>query len=171
MQGKKSIRIKFIGDVSFNDRYIELLESDPNPFGAIYPLLQDTDLVVGNLECLAEGTAQNEAKVPRIHTSVKALNALKHLNIGLVSLATNHVYDNLEDGFEKSVQKLDELGISHLGASLQSKEVTKPFIFEKNETKIGFLNYVHEDTNPKIPKEAKVYANIYDLPKIQSANS
>ncbi len=169
MQGKKSIRIKFIGDVSFNDRYIELLESDPNPFGAIYPLLQDTDLVVGNLECLAEGTAQNEAKVPRIHTSVKALNALKHLNIGLVSLATNHVYDNLEDGFEKSVQKLDELGISHLGASLQSKEVTKPFIFEKNETKIGFLNYVHEDTNPKIPKEAKVYANIYDLPKILEA--
>ena len=169
MQGKKSIRIKFIGDVSFNDRYIELLESGGNSFEAIYPLLQDTDLVVGNLECLAEGTAQNEAKVPRIHTSVKALNALKLLNIGLVSLATNHVYDNLEDGFEKSVQKLDELGISHLGASLKQEEVTKPLIFEKNETKIGFLNYVHEDTNPKIPKESKVYANIYDLSKILEA--
>jgi len=169
MQEKKSIRIKFIGDVSFNDRYIELLESDQNPFEAVSGLLKDADLVVGNLECLAEGKVQNEAKIPRIHTSVKALNALTYLNLGLVSLATNHVYDNLEDGFEKSVEKLDELGIAHLGASLKSEEITKPFIFEKNGVKTGFLNYVHEDTNPKIPKEAKVHANIYDLPKILEA--
>ncbi|HAP69906.1 MAG TPA: hypothetical protein DCR04_09320 [Flavobacteriales bacterium] len=169
MQEKKSIRIRFIGDVSFNDRYIPLLESGDNPFQVVLPLLQNADLVVGNLECLAKGTAQNERKVPRIHTSVKALNALKHLNIGLVSLATNHVYDNLEEGYEKSVGILGQLGIAHLGASLKSEEVAKPFIFEKKETKIGFLNYVHEDTNPKIPKEAKVYANIYDLPKILEA--
>jgi 2',3'-cyclic-nucleotide 2'-phosphodiesterase (5'-nucleotidase family) len=169
MLGKKSIRIKFIGDVSFNDRYIDLLEADQNPFEAISPLLQGADLVVGNLECLAEGIAQNERKVPRIRTSLKALNALKYLNLGLVSLATNHVYDNLEEGFENSVRKLDELGIAHLGASLKPDEATKPFVFEKNEAKIGFLNYVHEDTNPRIPKDTKVYVNMYDLPKILEA--
>ena len=166
MQAKKPIRIKFIGDVSFNDRYLPLLESGENPFEAVLPLLQDADLIVGNLECLAEGAAQNEKKVPRIRTSARALEALKDLKLGLVSLATNHVYDNLEEGFQNTVQKLDEIEVSHLGASLNKEEASKPFVFEKNGTKIGFLNYVHEDTNPKMPVDAKVYANLYDLPKI-----
>lgn len=166
MASTQPIRIKFIGDVAFNNRYIQLLESGENPFEAVAPILQDADLVVGNLECLAEGTAQNEKKIPRIHTSVKALNALKNLNLGLVSLATNHVYDNLEEGFQNTVQKLDELGIAHLGASLNQEMAAKPFIFEKNGMTIGFLNCVHEDTNPKMPAEAKVYPNMYDLPKI-----
>jgi hypothetical protein len=166
MAGTQPIRIRFIGDVSFNDRYIPLLESGENPFSAIAPLLQDADLVVGNLECLAEGTAQNEAKIPRIHTSVRALEALKHLHLGLVSLATNHVYDNLEQGFENTVRKLSDLGIAHVGASLNQQEAAKPYIFEKNGLKIGFLNYVHDDTNPKLPANANVHPNMYHLPKI-----
>ncbi len=166
MASSNSVRIKFIGDVSFNDRYIPLLESGANPFSAVSSLLYDADLVVGNLECLAEGKAQNEAKIPRIHTSDKALDALKFLNLGLVSLATNHVYDNLEEGFQNTVRKLDELGIAHLGASLNENKAAKPFVYEKNGLKIGFLNYVHEDTNPKVPAGANVYPNIYHLPKI-----
>lgn len=166
MAGMQPIRIKFIGDVSLNNKYVEVLESGENPFEAVTPLLEDADLVVGNLECLAEGVAQNEKKVPRIHTSVKALETLKNLNLGVVSLATNHVYDNLEEGFQNTVQKLNELGITHLGASLNREEAIRPIILEKNDLTVGFLNYVHEDTNPKMPAEAKVYPNMYDLPKI-----
>jgi len=166
MAGSQPIRIKFIGDVAFNNRYVSALESGENPFETVSPILHDADLVVGNLECLAEGTSQNQKKVPRIHTSVKALDALKNLHIGLVSLATNHVYDNLEEGFQNTVQKLNGLGIAHLGASLNKEEADRPFIFEKNGFKVGFLNYVHEDTNPKMPVEAKVYPNLYDLPRI-----
>lgn len=160
------MRIRFVGDISFNNRYIDSLESGAEPFKQIAPVLQDADLAVGNLECLTEGSAENETKVPRIRTSVKALNALKNLHLGLVSLATNHVYDNLEEGFHNTVKKLDELGIAHLGASLEANNAVKPFVFEKNGLKIGFLNYVHEDTNPKMPAEGKVYPNMYDLPEI-----
>ena len=166
MASKQPVRIKFIGDVSFNDRYIPLLESGKNPFSAISPLLNDADLVVGNLECLAEGTAQNEAKIPRIHTSVKALDALKDLNLGLVSLATNHVYDNLEEGFRNTTNKLDQLGVEYLGASLIKELASMPYVFEKNGWKIGFLNYVHDDTNPKIPEGAGVYASRYWMHQI-----
>lgn len=166
MAARKPIRIRFVGDISFNNRYIDSLESGAEPFKQLLPILEDADVVVGNLECLAEGTAQNEKKVPRIHTTVKALDELKDLNLGLVSLATNHVYDNLEEGFQNTIKKLDELGIAHLGASLNADDAARPFVFEKNGLKIGFLNYVHEDTNPKMPEDAKVYPNMYDLPKI-----
>lgn len=166
MASRPPIRIKFIGDVSFNNNYIPLLESGGKPFEAMKSVLKDADLVVGNLECLAEGIAQNVKKVPRIHTSVKALEALKDLNLGLVSLATNHVYDNLEEGFQNTINKLDELEVNHLGASLMKETASMPFVFEKNGWKIGFLNYVHEDTNPKMPTDANVYPKMYDLPKI-----
>ncbi len=166
MAARKPIRIRFVGDISFNNRYIDLLESDGEPFKEISPLLKDADLTVGNLECLAKGSAENEKKVPRIKTSVKALDALKSLNFGLVTLATNHVYDNLKEGFENSTRKLDELGISHLGATTDKSEAGRPFVFEKDGWKIGFLNYVHEDTNPKLPEGADVYPNMFNLNKI-----
>lgn len=166
MAARKPIRIRFVGDISFNDRYIELLESGARPFEAISPVLKDADLAVGNLECLAEGRAENEKKVPRIKTSTKALDALKDLNLGLVSLATNHVYDNLKKGFENSIQKLNELGISYLGASTDKTEAALPYVFEKDSWKIGFLNYVHEDTNPKLPEGADVYPNMFWMHQI-----
>ena len=166
MKGRKPIRIRFVGDVAFNDRYIEVLESGENPFVAMSSILNDSDLTVGNLECLAEGSGQNEQKVPRIHTTVKALNALKYLNLGLVTLATNHVYDNLKEGFENSLRKLNELDIDYLGASTDKVEAALPHVFEKEGWKIGFLNFVHQDTNPKLPKGADVYPNMYCMERI-----
>ena len=166
MANRKSIRIKFVGDVSFNNDYIPLLEAGNNPFKAMKPILNDADLVVGNLECLASGSGENELKIPRIKTSVKALAALKELNLGLVSLATNHVYDNLEEGFSNTTKTLDNLGIDYLGASLIKENASMPFVYEKDGWKIGFLNYVHDDTNPKIPEEAKVYPSKYWMHQI-----
>ncbi len=166
MEGRQPIRIKFIGDVSFNNDYIPLLESGENPFSELKPILSDADLVVGNLECLAAGSAQNEAKIPRIHTTTKSLEALSYLNLGLVSLATNHVYDNLKEGFENSIRKLNELDISYLGASTDKIEAGLPHVFEKDGWKIGFLNYVHEDTNPKLPEGADVYPNMFWMHQI-----
>ena len=43
MADRKSIRIKFVGDVSFNNDYIPLLEAGNNPFKAIEPILNDAD--------------------------------------------------------------------------------------------------------------------------------
>lgn len=166
MSKRNPIRIKFIGDVSFNNDYIPLLEAGNNPFSEVEAQLRDADLVVGNLECLCEGTGQNEKKVPRIHTTAKALDALKYLNLGLATLATNHVYDNLEEGFENSIRILRELEIDYLGASGDKLMASLPHVYEKDGWKVGFLNYVHEDTNPKLPKDAKVHPNLFWMEKI-----
>ena len=64
MSKRNPIRIKFIGDVSFNNEYIPLLEAGNNPFSEVESQLCDADLVVGNLECLCEGTGQNKKKIP-----------------------------------------------------------------------------------------------------------
>lgn len=166
MNSRASIRIRFVGDISFNDAYARALESGENPFEEVIPVLNDADLVVGNLECLAEGTAQNLLKKPRISTTLKALDTLKRLNLGLVSLATNHYYDNLEDGFDATINRLNDLEIAHVGATRNKDSIYQPYIYEEKGWRIGFLNYVHSDTNPKVPTGAKVYANLFEMDKL-----
>jgi poly-gamma-glutamate synthesis protein (capsule biosynthesis protein) len=160
------IQIKFIGDISFNDAYIGALKDDLDLFAEVGPVLKNADLVVGNLECLAYGSAQNLKKVPRIGTEVAALAHLKNLNLGLVTLATNHYYDNLEDGFDQTKKKLKALQIDSLGVGYSPEAASQPYVWESRGWKVGFLNFVHPDTNPCVPDTAKLYANTFKMASI-----
>ena len=166
MKSKQSVSISFLGDISFNDDYIKFYKEGINPFENIQPILESNDFNIGNLECMAKGEkGENLLKKPRLTTTVETLNYLKTLDVNIVSLAHNHAYDHLIDGFQKTTTFLKENNIKFLGASLEKKEVDKPIIIEKNGIKIGLLNYVTSDTNPNLPKEAKVFLNYFQLDK------
>ncbi len=165
---RQHIRIGFIGDVSFNDDYVPLLEAGTDPFVEVRPALMRHDFVIGNLECMAKGVGENLDKRPRIGTTLRALQALKGLNLGLVTLATNHFYDNLEKGFNRTIQQLAQDGIASIGASSNQQNQYVPYVLEKKGWRIGFLNYVHPDTHPKIPPSAKVYPNYYKPDRVCS---
>jgi hypothetical protein len=161
-----SVRIKFLGDVAFSDAFKDLIVEGKDPFKAVKPTLQDADAVVGNLEVVAFGTDQNMKKVPRIGTSLEALEELKELNIDLVTLATNHFYDNLENGFTRTIAKLEKLGIAHLGSHTDPELAKKPAILSVKGWKIGFVNFVHPDTHPSLPDDATVFTNFFDLNEV-----
>lgn len=162
----ESIKIKFLGDVAFSDAFQRLIEEGADPFKAVKPTLQNADAVVGNLEVVAFGSSQNMEKRPRIGTSLTALNELKNLNLNLVTLATNHFYDNLKEGFENTTTKLNELGIEYIGSHIDSKKVKEPVILDINGWKVGFVNYVHEDTHPSLPLDVEVCTNFFNLDEI-----
>ncbi len=156
------IKLSFIGDIALNDDYIELYKQGINPFSDVEFLLSQSDYVIGNLECIAMGNqGENVLKAPRLRTTVDTLNFLKKINVNIVSLAHNHVYDHLEDGFCKTVNFLDECSIQHFGCTLEG-EIYKPIFIKKNGIKIGLLNYIFPDTNPKIPKNANIKLNLFD---------
>ena len=158
------VKIAFIGDISFNDGYIRLFKDKKNPFSGITDILKDADLVVGNLECTAKGNkGVNLNKKPRLSTDIETLNYLGNLNIGLTSLATNHIYDNLDDGFYNTINFLKSKNIEHVGCSTSKEE--KHHILRKNINGISFcfFNYVTPDTNPTIPPEGNIYPSIFNL--------
>jgi hypothetical protein len=163
MQIKSSLNIAFLGDISLNDGYIKLYKSSQDPFDKIKPTLAGHDLVVGNLESIAKGNqGENELKYPRLATHSKTLHFLNELNIGAVSLAHNHIYDQLEDGYNKTIEFLDSRGIHYLGAGKTIEEKKKPLIIDRKGIKIGFLNYVSEDTNPNLPENSTVGLNLFN---------
>jgi hypothetical protein len=79
----------------------------------------------------------------------------------LVTLAHNHVFDNLEDGFRKTLAFLHDKGIGYTGAQLVGK-INKPFFMQAGHQNFCFLNYVHPDTNPSLPENSGIHLNIYD---------
>ena len=161
------ITIYFLGDISLNDNYIKLYERGERPFEEIGKILAKSDLVVGNLECFSESEqGENLLKRPRLKTKLETLNYLKDINLGLVSLANNHFYDNLEEGFQKTINFLTSHNINYIGSSLCGNEEI-PFIFEKNGIRVAILNYVSNDTNPNLPDDAIVKPNWFYLKKVE----
>lgn len=159
--------ISFIGDISLNGKYSILYEENRKPFEAVSKILGDSKLVIGNLECLAKSEqGENLFKKPRLHTNLETLNYLKQINLKLTLLANNHVYDNLHDGFRKTVHFLKENDINYIGAGFSKEEAQKPFITTIDDQKLCFLNYVTEDTNPNLPDNAGVSLNWFDKNKV-----
>jgi poly-gamma-glutamate capsule biosynthesis protein CapA/YwtB (metallophosphatase superfamily) len=160
------VTLGFVGDIGLNDAYIDLHKRDIHPFAALVPHLSGIDLLAGNLECVAKGDlGENQLKRPRIGTTIETLGLLKDINLGLVSLATNHVYDQLEDGLHKTLDFLRNENISFLGAGMKREDAFQPCIFEKNGLTFCFLNYVTPDTNPSIPSDTSIYLNEFELDK------
>jgi len=158
------IKISFLGDISLNDDYIRLNHLNLNPFIHINKSLSQSDLVIGNLESFIVGNmGENLAKRPRLTTTIETLNLLKSLHLDVATLANNHVYDHLEDGFQKTKTCLTHLNIASIGAGSSKQEARMPFISEINNIKVCVLNYVDKNTNPNIPDNSQLHVNYFDL--------
>lgn len=163
------ILISFLGDISFNDDYIELYKNKKNPFNSLKDTFKNQDFVIGNLECIAKGTkGENLKRKPRLTTTVETLNFLKKIPVNLVFLAQNHIYDHLDDGFMKTITFLEQHDIKYMGASSIKKSEETPIILEKEKNKIGLLNYVNKDTNPNLPTDAGVFLNMFEIDKAKN---
>lgn len=157
------INLSFVGDVSFNDAGKEKkLDSS-----AFQKLNSNSDFTIANLEALASNGDYNSLKKPRVTTNIDSLNKLKELNINLVTLAHNHIYDAKLSGFKTTIEKLKELKIPYLGAGITQTEAEKPYVLDYADVKIGFLNYCTEDTNPSLPENCEVFLNVYNPAKIK----
>ncbi|KPK81463.1 MAG: hypothetical protein AMS27_15470 [Bacteroides sp. SM23_62_1] len=155
------VLLSFLGDISFNDEYVTLFNRGEDPFSEIKHFLRESDFVIGNLECVAKGDeGEFMLREPRLKTEVNTLHYLNNLNIKLVTLAHNHIYDNLFDGYKKTTVFLDQNKIFRIGAGYTAEEARKPLIVEMNNIRFGFFNYVSQDTNPILPENSPVSLNM-----------
>lgn len=162
------LKIAFLGDISLNNCYNQFNKDGVNPFLGVEQLLKKSNFNIGNLECLAKGEqGENELKNPRLNTDKSTLSSLSSLNLKIVTLAHNHIYDNLVDGYNKTIEQLVGQQIEFLGAGLTENDAQKELIINHNGIKLGLLNYVTKNTNPKMPEDAEVYLNYFDIEKIE----
>lgn len=163
---KESINIVFTGDISLNDGYTELAREGIDPFGGIASIIKESDLVVGNLEAVcADVDGKHHPKRTRLSIDPLVLPLLIKINLGLATLANNHVFDNLDSGLATTLEFFNKNNISYIGAGLEKNDL-EPYIFEKNGIKITFLNYVHHNTHTGVKETDSIKLNLYDKDKI-----
>ncbi len=104
----------------------------------------DGDIVLANLECaLAEAVprAVGRAEVPLVTAPLTTIDGLQRLNVSVVSLANNHVFDGGPAGLAQTTQALDRGGILHFGAGLDYAAASRPAVVERNGVRVAFLGF------------------------------
>lgn len=165
------MKVQIFGDISLDGLYCDpqqhsLVKSNME---FISKKIGMADLRIGGWESPLWGDGfVNNLKYPRLATSLDAASSIIPLDINLVILANNHIYDNGLAGYRNTVDFFERNSIDYIGANEDDQLVNKNFIFEKNGISIGILAYVGHETNPNLPADCPVYLNFIEYDRIIS---
>jgi len=113
--------------------------TDPTiPFARVRDQLHTADVVFANLECcFYEPDGERSLEEEGFYAPLKAAEALTIAGVHAVGNANNVNYG--APAIRSSLKQLDELGILHTGAGVNSVEARKPVIVERDGVRCGFL--------------------------------
>ena len=105
----------------------------------LYEILKQSDLNVFNLEVPLTDIETPIVKFGNnLIAPTKTINGYKALEPLFLTLANNHSLDQGVEGLTTTLNLLKQHNISHAGAGANLKEAKEPFIFEKDNVRIGF---------------------------------
>ena len=108
------------------------------PLKRLAATFHGADLVFVNCE---GALSDHGRQVGANRTPEKFAKTMKASGISIVNTANNHTFDAEERGFLDTLRALDSAGIAHVGGGHDLADARKPFIFERNRVKLGFISY------------------------------
>src|SRR5699024_2093598 len=80
---------------------------------------------------------------PAFNSPAHILDALKDIDVNLLSIANNHTLDYSERGVLAALKNIQAADIPYVGAYESEKDLQTPRIFEVNDISIGVLGYTY----------------------------
>lgn len=132
----RPIDILFLGDIILD-------VPDPDHWlSGIAEVTRGADLVIGHLEVPHTSRGEElEGDVPAPGAEPAHLAALARANIGMLSMAGNHIADCGAIGIADTNAELDRLGIAHAGADADLSRARRPAIVARDGRRIALLSY------------------------------
>jgi hypothetical protein len=128
------MRISFVGDISLHGLDASKINIEKN----VSSILNDSDLTVGNLETpVTSSEKMTELLAINLKAGVSSINLLKHFDV--LSLCNNHNFDYGLEGFQDTVNFLNDYGIKHFGGGLNLAEAKSSLKVSTGNIKIAFL--------------------------------
>ena len=164
-------RFLFIGDIMVHDQQLDAAKSgdtyDFSPsFRRVKPLLQGKFLV-GNLETVLAGTGKQlkYAGFPFFNTpDVFTENLSNDLEVDLLTLANNHIFDMGFAGARRTVQVLKSADIPCIGLGLDSIPSNDAIVLDNNGIRAAFINHSYgsneQPRRNKPPLSTDVHLNV-----------
>lgn len=132
-------------------------------FRRVRPLLTDAFLIA-NLETVFAGARRGYAGYPLFNTPDSLVDALKDLEVDLLTLANNHILDRGTGGARRTTEILDAAGIPWIGLGLDETPANDAVLIESEGLRWAFVNYAYGSNLP--PKDEDVHLNVISAPAI-----
>ena len=115
------------------------VRSSTNPFAGIRPPLEDADLAIVNLETAVSARGRAQVKTFTFRSAPSFADTLAQVGIDVVSLANNHSLDFGIEALDDTIDNLDRVNVSHVGAGRNLSEALAPAEFEIAGTTVAVL--------------------------------
>lgn len=171
VEEKKSITIHLaaIGDAmchsqNFKDAYQTSTKNYDfsHVFTNIRQKVESADIAIGNLETTFAGAEKGYSGFPTFNTPDALGYALKDMGVDVLSTANNHSLDKGYSGIVRTLDVLDEAGISHMGTYRSLEEQNKILIKDVNGIKFAFLSFTYGTNGIPVPKGKEYCINLID---------
>ncbi|NEP04726.1 MAG: CapA family protein [Okeania sp. SIO4D6] len=164
------ITIKAVGDIIPGTNYPKnkLHPKKQELFASVKPLLQDADIVFGNFESTLtsyprSGKKMGSGRVFAFRTPPNYRYLLKDAGFDVLSVANNHSFDFLKQGFEDTIANIQNAGMQAVG---KKGEIVYREVKGINIAFIAFSNYSYHnsmldlESAKKLVREADENADI-----------
>ena len=167
-------RFLFIGDIMVHDQQLDAAKTkegyDFSPsFRRIKPLFHD-NFLVGNLETVFAGTGKklHYAGFPFFNTpDIFTDNLSDDLEIDLLTLANNHIFDRGSAGARRTTEILDSADITWVGLGVDDIPSNDAVVLENNGIRAAFINHTYGSN--EWPKSRDVHLNVINSPDIHAS--
>jgi poly-gamma-glutamate synthesis protein (capsule biosynthesis protein) len=134
-------------------------------FSEVKQYLTDADFTIGNLETVLAGKKKRYSGYPYFNAPDDFLLAIKEAGFDFLVNANNHAMDKGVKGVERTIKKMDELGINHTGAYLSQKDRDSIRVLSINGIHLAILAYSYSTNGVPLPKGKNYIINLinYDL--------
>lgn len=136
-----TVSLLVVGDMMLAGAPGRAMQQGRDPFVGFAKLFQESDIRIGNLECVVAAKGSEEPDKP--NTFRAHPRSLKYLRkyFDAVGLANNHSGDFGPEAFSEMLGLLKKSGIAYYGAGHNLKEAHTPVVFERNGIRIALLGY------------------------------
>ena len=120
------------------------------------------DITIGSLETSFAGKERGYSNYPTFNSPDALAYAVKDIGVDVLSTAGNHCLDMGFSGLSRTIDVLDEAGISHLG-TYKTQEDRDTVLFKNVKgVKIAFINYTYGTNGIPIPSGKPYSVNLID---------
>ena len=141
-------------------------ESGEYDFSYVYEDIQSytktSDITIGSLETTFAGEERGYSNYPTFNTPDSLATALKNIGVDIISLAGNHALDYGYTGLCRTMDVLDNAGISHLGTYKTAEDQEKILIQNVKGLNIAFINYTYGTNGIPVPSGKDFCVNLID---------
>ena len=170
-----SISLCVVGDIMcHNTQYYDAYDSSTGRYDFSYVFtdiaeeLSSADLTIGNLETTFAGADRGYSSYPTFNTPDALAENLKTIGFDILSTANNHSLDKGYKGLVRTLEVLDDNGISHMGTYASEEEQKEILVKDVNGIKIAFLAYTYGTNGIPVPSGKDYCVNLIDKDMIKA---